>query len=165
MAAFLIRNPWLFPAAALLIGLAALALAWAWYRYQPRHRRDHGHAGAYLGWSPAAEVAAQEQDTELALVQTSAEQRAEAADLAHPIDDETSAILDSLLDAIRAACDRGRDAILAPDDCADVRAYMLRVELHRHADHTPGETASMQFRVQLDAMLAADGRDLVPAGA
>jgi hypothetical protein len=161
----LLTNPWLFPAAALLVDALVIAAVLAWYRYQPRHRRDHGHTGATADWSPAAEVAAQEQDTELALIQTSAEQRAEAADLAHPIDDETSALLDSLLDAIRAACDRGRDAILAPDDCADVRAYMLRVELHRHADHTPGETASMQFRVQLDAMLAADGLDLVPAGA
>jgi hypothetical protein len=161
----LLTNPWLFPAAALLVDALVIAAVLAWYRYQPRHRRDHGHTGATADWSPAAEVAAQEQDTELALIQTSAEQRAEAEAIAQGFDADTNALLDALLDGIRAACDWGRDAILAPESCADVRAYMLRVDLHRNPDHTPGETASMQFRVQLDAMLAADGLDLVPAGA
>lgn len=117
------------------------------------------HEGATESWSPADEVANAGITTELLLIQTSADRRVEAEELAHPIDPDSAAIIDNALAGIREACDRGRDAILAGEAMAEARAYYRLAELHRNPDHTPDETASMHIRAELDAMLATDGRD------
>jgi hypothetical protein len=142
----LLANPWLFSAAGLLLDAIAICAVLAWYRYQPRHRRDHGHTGAYLGWSPAAEVAAVEQDTALL---TTAEQMA----LDH-----------QALDGIGAAIDKFDEHMshaLRMFLRATPGAYL---EVVRWGSSTLAATDTFDRR-ELDAMLAADGRDLVPAGA
>jgi hypothetical protein len=158
-----------------LLVVAAAVAAWAlrirerrqlrayrtWRRAQARRRATAAsapmeHQGATEDWSPLADVEQQETAPELLLVQTTAEKAAEVEQMARPIPDDVGARIDAALAGIRAACDRGRDAILAGDAMARTRAYYQLADLHRHPDHTPGETASMQIRAELDARLAAD---------
>jgi hypothetical protein len=118
----------------------------AWYRYQPRHRRDHGHTGATADWSPAAEVAAHEPAPELL---TTAEQMA----LDHQALDGIGAAIDQF--------DEHMSHALRMFLRATPGAYL---EVVRWGSNTLAATDTFDRR-ELDALLAADGLDLVGAGA
>lgn len=142
-------------------GLTALGLAAVWMTTAPRpgaHRagRRPAHIGATADWSPVNDIGSQTLAPELAdPAEQHAADRAEFAAL--------DASLDQIMAGVRDACERGLDAILAPECCADVRAYYRRADLHSSPDHTPADTALiLDFRQQLEARLAADG--LEPAG-